>query len=387
MGRYISIEFDNTDALQGGVSGIIKLDPSDPTLSNLDKECNDNIKENDTITNSYNNIIDVNNELKEEIPVLEQKLNNPSTITDKDVMLATESLKYKLKRLNIPLNNSRALTSVSIESINNNPSVLFSLALEDDKSLLQKTGESIGKMWEWIKKQISKIWEFIKRLFGNIEARAKKMMQQLNGVRSVTVEVDGKTYNKVVETCPSKYVYERKGKSSKDPYSSYMDFLINAKDVLPKLFLKNRNDYKNHALQIVKDSHDSYPAFKQFTKEGEYIIAVSDKKVFVVSGLETEDSEKFVGDTREVKYDVVAEDNDKFRLTAEEVINELKQYTNSMDTFEKRYENIKNTVYKHKPNNMKELPSTMLANTFVNYTMNKCTNFANMMRSGIAVSA
>lgn len=377
MGRYISVEFDQTDALQGGASGVIKLDPSDPTLSSLDKECNNIIKENDTITNNYTNIIEVNNELKDEIPVLEKKLENPSAITDKDAMLATESLKYKLKRLNIPLNNSKALSNVSIESINNNPSMLFNLALEDDKSLLQKTGDAISKMWEWIKKQIGKIWDFIKRLFGNVEAKAKKMLQELNGVRSVTVEVDGKTYSEVVNTCPAKYVYERRGKNSDNPYKCYFNFLVNAKDVFPKLFLKNRNDYKGHVLEIIKNSHNSYPAFKNYAKEGEYIIAVSDKKVFVLSGIESDDSNSLKSDTREVKHDEVVNDNDKFRLTAEEVIKELKQYTNDMDTFEKLYDNIKNTVYKHKAENLKGIPGSMIANTFVNYAMNKCTNFAN----------
>lgn len=126
-------------------------------------------------------VADVHQELSEEVPVMEAKLENPETITPQDAMLATESLKYKLKRLNIPLNNSRALAGLTAESVMHSPAEVFQIALEDEKTLLEKTGDALKKVWEWIKKQFSKIWEFVKRLFGNTKAKLRKLKEDLKG--------------------------------------------------------------------------------------------------------------------------------------------------------------------------------------------------------------
>lgn len=126
-------------------------------------------------------IADVHQELSEEVPVMEAKLENPETITPQDAMLATESLKYKLKRLNIPLNNSRALAGLTAESVVHSPAEVFQIALEDEKTLLEKTGDALKRAWEWLKKQFSKIWEFVKRLFGNTKAKLRKLKEDLKG--------------------------------------------------------------------------------------------------------------------------------------------------------------------------------------------------------------
>lgn len=131
--------------------------------------------------------------LESEIPLQLELLKSPEKITHGDVMLATESLKYKLKLLGIPPKNSKALNVITYESMNTYPATDLMITVEDEKTLLQKLKDAILKVYNWIKDMIMKGINYIAgikdRIFGKkVEEKVKVVKEKVTPTAANSIE-------------------------------------------------------------------------------------------------------------------------------------------------------------------------------------------------------
>lgn len=357
------VEFDTTNSADNIEATEV---PSDEMVTASD-ELNDTMTETDEVIENQETTAEVHEELAEEVPVLETKLESPENITPADVAVVTESLKYKLKRLDIPLNNSRALTTITGEDCFNAPANSYAIAIEDEKTLLQKTGDALKRAWEWIRKQFGKLVELVKRVFGNVKAQGEKMIADLNKSQNKEATVSKEAMTRIAKIAPTEVIARARPGKLKDVGLALQTISISIEEFVEA---SDKEKVKQSVVNSVNKLNDIfYGAFsdklnsvenKDYGVKG--IVGIGDKYISVA--LLNLDGENV--DVKYEKVSVEAPEANEEKITADKVIAGIKSGIKiSSDAVANQ--NAANNAFKNNPVEIKDSKiKTYLTNRWIN---------------------
>ena len=244
---------------------------------NIEEVCQESDRMAKDLTERFNYLSKMEEEriaLESEIPLQLAMLQAPEKITHGDVMLATESLKYKLKLLNIPPKNSKALNVITCESMNEYPATDLMITVEDEQTLLGKIKEAIIKVYNYIKNMIMKGINYItgikdkafadevKVKINTVKTKVETVKDEPNFVQSISINNPLVTITAAASLGGydvDKY-YDNRKKILEEINMAHYDA---AKEQVSALASRSSYDSKSHNAKLV----DLYKQLDNLTRE------------------------------------------------------------------------------------------------------------------------